>query len=93
VPQTAETAQVGSSRIESLKEAGQSRLTGYSAHPEQLWHDRIAAQIGHVGELARVTQQVMDKGQSFLDRQQMIVRYGQGVRQNPPQRLDPLAAP
>jgi hypothetical protein len=93
VPESPETAQILPRRIKLLEEAREHGLAGDAAHAQQLGRDRIAAQIGHMRELARVTQQAVEESQRLFDRQQVIVGQRQSVRQRLRESLDPLAPP
>ena len=90
MPERSEAAQVVARRSEPLKETGQHRLAGHPLDPEQFRHKGIAAQIGDVGEFARITQQSVHEGQAFFERQQFVVGYGQRMRQRGRQPLAPV---
>ena len=60
--------------------------------PKQFGHQRIAPQIGDVGELARVAQQSVHEGQRLFERQQVLLDVRQGMRQRVGQSLHPVRA-
>ncbi len=92
-PEGTEAPQVGPRTREALKEPREHRLAGDAFDAQQRGHQRIAPQISHLGELARVAKQPVDKGQRFLDGQQVIVGRGPRVGKRIGQRLDPVQRP
>lgn len=89
-PQRTETPQVRSRRTEAREEAREGGLTRHPADAEQLRHQGIPPEIGHVRELARLAQQTMHESQRLLPRRERVVRLRQAVRQG---RRQPLAPP
>jgi hypothetical protein len=73
MPERSEAAQVVARRSEPLEKTRQHRLAGDPRDAQQFGRERIAAQIGNMGELARVTQQTVHEGQGFFDWQQFVV--------------------
>ena len=79
VPERTKATQVGPRRIEPLKETPEHRLTGHAGDAQDFGHERIAPQIGDVGQLARVTEQTVQEGQRLLDGQERrLWDVGQG---------------
>jgi hypothetical protein len=56
--------------LNTLKKTRQHRLAGDARDAERFRHERIAPQMGNLGELARITQQAAHKGQCFSKRPQ-----------------------
>ena len=81
MPERTEAAQVVARRGEPLEETRQHRLTGHARDAQEFRHERIAAQIGDVGELACVTQQPVHEGQRLFEWQQFVVGQRQRMRQ------------
>jgi hypothetical protein len=58
--------------------------------PQQFGRERIAPQMGDVGELARLAQQSVHEGQGFFHWQEFVVGKRQRMRQRRRQTLAPI---
>jgi hypothetical protein len=89
-PERPEAAQVAARRGEPLEKSRQHRLAGHPLDPQQFRHQWIAAQIGNMGELARVAQQSVHEGQRLFQRQQLVVGKRRRMRQRGGQGFAPI---
>ena len=92
-PERTKATQVVARRSEPLEEARQHRLAGHARDAQEFGHERIAAQIGDMGELARVTQESVPEGQRLFEWQEFVIGQRQRMRQRGGQTLAPIQRP
>ena len=75
-PPRTEAPQVLTCRTKALEETRPHRRTGHAGDPQQFGHQRITPQIGHRGELARLTEPAGQEGQRLFQREPLVVESG-----------------